>query len=334
MCCGLIVAASLLVIGHASRSGSNRRPGWLGVVWFCGLTMLLPELFVIRPETPSAALFIAAVAIWCAGGESRNWMIMTAGALAGAACYSSPRFLMLGGLFILLGLQTRARWMLLVSGAVAFVAVYTIVSGHPLSTVWFNLRFSSFLQSIGDQPQGRIREFWLQLALLAWAPLAVLLMMNPTSERRRATGLLAYLVLVFATCDYLAGLFRYSQAYAPAVTAVSVVAAWTGAQLGSTSKPNFAASALTLAIVASGFVSLRPVVPAFDFIEWVQARGALAAAIPSGERLCCLPSTAPSQRMMLHSTAARSGMGRTVCAARSGLSNLNSRCRNAIFSKR
>ena len=101
VCCALIAVLSLRRLGH-----------WVGIAVWIFLTLLLPDLFVIRPETISIALILAGLAIW-AGPSTSNLLIVLAGAAAGAAVYSSPRFLLMGGLFVLLGRQTPMRWVYL-----------------------------------------------------------------------------------------------------------------------------------------------------------------------------------------------------------------------------
>jgi len=105
VCCALATVFSLRRLGH-----------WTGVALWIFLTLLMPDLFVTRPETISTGLILVGLAIW-AGPTTSTLSVVLAGAAAGAAVYASPRFLLLGGFFCVagasdahaLGLSVRRR---------------------------------------------------------------------------------------------------------------------------------------------------------------------------------------------------------------------------------
>lgn len=99
---GLVSVVILLQLGRAPGTSRRHIFGFLGAGAFISLTVMIHALFVIRPETISAPLFLVGLWLWCKAGRPR-WEMITvaaAGALAGAACYSSPRFALAGGLFL------------------------------------------------------------------------------------------------------------------------------------------------------------------------------------------------------------------------------------------
>ena len=276
---GLMVFFSLWVLGREQDESRHVCMSWLGIVWFIGFTILLPELFVIRPETIATAAVLAALALWCKGPPS--WAV-AAGVLAGAACYASPRFLLVGGCFILLGLQSWRRWLLLLAGAVTFISFYTVVSGYPFAKVLFNLRFSAYLQTVGDEPHGISEAFRLNVAELAFLPLAALLGLAMNHGRLKAIVLLGYSAIVLFACQAAAGLFTYAQAYSPAIAAVSVTAAWIGGHSRAHNRLAGIGIGSTVVGMALLWSMMNPQPWKFTFLSDVRAREQLSASIPAG----------------------------------------------------
>jgi hypothetical protein len=252
---------------------------YLGAAIFIGLTGFLPELFVVRPETIATGLILLALVIW--RSEASAFSIVVAGALAGAAAYATPRFVLLGGLFVLIGRSSVRRWLLLATGAALFVGAYTTLSGFGIDKVLFSLRFSSYLQSVGDGVAGRREITWIRLLFVTGLPLGALAFLVPKAEHARALALLGYAVIVFAACNRLAGLFRYAQAYAPFIVAVAVAAAWIGGRLAWPRQPLLALGTVTAAmVILPGFLSFKPTRPQLDFLASVRARDRLASLVP------------------------------------------------------
>jgi hypothetical protein len=284
---GLACAVALLRIARPADGTPSRLSRGLGPAAFIAMTLLLPRLFVIRPETISAALLLVALCVWMAGSSFRSEILkaVLAGMLAGAAVYSSPRFALLGGLFLLFGRQSCRRWLALTLGGAAFVAAYTVVSGFSLSKVIFDIRFSAFLQSVGIWPVGRPVEFWYSFSAVACVPLLALVLAVDRKERLRCAVLIAYAVAVFVICARVAGLFEYPEAYAPFITAVAVTYAWVGARLqwppdGLGTYGLIAAPVLFAAALALPYMEVQ--IPPFDFLATVRYRERLAAAVPPG----------------------------------------------------
>ncbi len=295
---GLAAAAALLRFGHLYRPSPRPLAGWLGVAAFIGLTVMLPPLFVSRPETISAALFLVALWLWNEQPR-RPWdaaIATLAGALAGASFYSSPRFVLLGGLFVLCGAQSLRRWAGIVAGGIGFVVAYTVASGFALDKVIFNLEFSAILQTVGDGTYGPYPGFWSLLAVLCCSIMAALLAVIPRGDRWRTAMLIGYTIAVFLACDHLAGLFQYAQAYAPFVVGVAVTCAWMSARLQWPPDSSGILGVVAALIVLAQGLSLRPLAipaPPLDFLTWVRFRERLAASVPAGETVLLYPKDNP-----------------------------------------
>lgn len=278
--CAVASLCALWKLGCHTR-GTRTTICILGAAFFIGITGFIPELFVIRPETISSATFLLGLAIWYETDSIPS--VFLAGALTGIAMYASPRFVLLGGFFILLGQNTAKRWFALATGALVFVGTYTVASGFGIQKVLFSLKFSSYLQLVGTGGAGRQESTWLGLLLVTCLPLLVLLRSIRPSDRLKGMTLIAYAVLVFIVSNRVAGFFRYAQAYSAFVVAVSVVAAWVASRLEWTMEPRWAFPAVLVAMLALPIAgSFRPGHARFDFLASVHARNRLAAMIPPG----------------------------------------------------
>jgi len=181
----------------------------------------------------------------------------------------------------LLGLQSWRRWLLLLAGAVTFVSLYTVASGYPFAKVLFNLQFSAYLQRVGDEPHGISEAFRLNVAELAFLPLAAFVGLAMNHGRLKAIVLLGYSAIVLFACQVAAGLFSYAQAYSPAIVAVSVTAAWGG---HSRAHNRLAGIGIGSTVVGMALLwsMMNPQPWKFTFLSDVRAREQLSASIPAG----------------------------------------------------
>jgi hypothetical protein len=288
----VVIAASLSVLslyklGHWSAAAS-----------FIALTLVLPDLFVIRPETLSTALLLAGLALWNeTSGSRENGLTVLAGVAAGAAVYASPRFALLGGLFLLLGQQSPRRWLLLSSGAVGFVVLYTLGSGYPLSNVLFNVRFSAHLQTVADGPAGPNLDFWLATFEVGCLASAAAIAAVAPQYRRRALLLAGYTAVVFALCFRLAGMFLYSQAFAPFITAVPIATGWILARIERPVQkaPATAGVLVALALTCHGAYGLSPElrIAPLRLLDLIASRDQLAARVPPQGRVLLYTAHSP-----------------------------------------
>lgn len=275
VCCALATVFSLRRLGH-----------WAGVAVWIFLTLLIPKLFVVRPETISTGLIFVGLAIW-AGPATSTLRVVLAGAAAGAAVYASPRFLLLGGFFVLLGRQTRMRWVYLCAGGVGFAALYTVLADYPLSQVWFNTAFSAHLQTIDGDVSYEWFELWQQVSLYTCGPLVLLIVALRREHRVRAMLLIGYAAVVYLLCVHFAGMFCYSQALAPFLVGVTIAAAWVCERVelppSTTGAVGFGAAVL---LVVTGILNLPPVLvqmQPLNLLSWIKSRDELAAHLPPGE---------------------------------------------------
>jgi len=251
---------------------------------FILMTLFLPELYVSRPETISITCMLYALLLWCRENSPPAHSLIIAGALAGVACYASPRFLAFGGFFLLLGNHSIRRWALFIGGGLSFLVAYTAVSGFQLEKVAFNIEFSSYLQTVGDRSAGRPADFWNLLAVAMISAMLPLLFRLNKSERRCGLLLVANLLVVYVVCHRTAGLFRYTQAYAPFLFGVPVVAGWLFARWNPKSPRSlaFGVYALVLLFVASVVAAVNIRRPQFQLLEFVRQKDLLASVIPAG----------------------------------------------------
>jgi hypothetical protein len=281
--CGLVSVWALLALG---RSFADKRlpMGLVGIAAFIGLTLLLPHLFVSRPETLSTACMLAALALWHRDGKSPALHAVAAGILAGASCYASPRFVLLGAFFALLGNNTARRWILLVSGGVLFLSIYTLLSGFSIEKLLFNLKFSAYLQSVGDSAVGQAGDFWTLLGVAVVMPMLPLLTLLGPHDRLRGGLLVANLLAIFLMCNGIAGLFHYAQAYAPFITATPVVLTWLIARFSPMPSERSVAgilAAVFLLVVFSAALSSEFVRPQFRLLQIVHVKNVLASLVPA-----------------------------------------------------
>ena len=195
--------------------------GLLGVVPLIIMSVLFPVVLVIRPETLSLPLALLSLLVWTRGGDGpqTEWKefgrSLLAGALFGAAVFASPRFLLLGGAFVLLP-RDRGRLFALdpahlatvAAGAAAFAAGYMGLTGYGLRDAWFTCEFTSLLYKVGQGYTASnlwLCVFWGGLLLAAgWVGWRV-----PGLARRRLLLHLGYLVLVGAAATVSSWPFLY-----------------------------------------------------------------------------------------------------------------------------
>jgi hypothetical protein len=283
--CAITSVAALFHLGRTSQGTFINLAGIGGAAFLAGLTVLLPELFVSRPETLSTAFMLVSMALWAASPASQTPRVLAAGVLAGAACYASPRFLLLGGFFFLCGVNGVRRWGLLVLGGFIFVAAYTVLSGFSLENVLFNLRFSAFLQSVGDTSHSDPVPWMLLGEGLAGSMLSLVVTVDP-SFRTRGVLLVGNLVAIFIGCHVMAGKFQYEQAYAPFISSIAIVATLLLARFKSFPRGAQAAVPFLGGVALLGSVNeachWKPSPFDFPLFEELRAKNVLAALVPPG----------------------------------------------------
>jgi hypothetical protein len=168
---GLVVACAVVSWWALSR-GSPKAHGTLAILPLLISTVLIPTLWVLRPETLGAALMFVAVALWRRTDGEPEWrgilFEILAGVLFAAALFSSPRFLLLGVAFVCFGVRwdRTLPWRLttMATGVVLFVSGYVLLKPSTPSDVWFNIESSRAIAQTGP---GYFKELPLQLTTMA-----------------------------------------------------------------------------------------------------------------------------------------------------------------------
>ena len=93
----------------AGKRGGRLPAGFLAILATVFLSIRFPIFFTVRPETIAMPFLVFAVLLWVKAGvgEGQRTVGMAtgqflAGILYGVVLFSSPRFLLAGGLFVLL----------------------------------------------------------------------------------------------------------------------------------------------------------------------------------------------------------------------------------------
>lgn len=226
-----------------SDDGDRGRPeprvaaGLLAGLFFIVATVVHRSLFVIRPETVSIPLIVGACVLWARrppGRIGRRASDFGAGGLFALAVFSSPRFLLLMGLFALPALSAPGggrspygrllrRHLSLLLGAATALLGYLWLSSTSVGDVRFNLAFSAILQWLGEGNVEPVRTL-LVIAILVGS--SWLLVRRPPRQGRK-TRLLAvgYALAVTVVSVLGAGRYLYAQDFAAPVVLVAVLLA-------------------------------------------------------------------------------------------------------------
>jgi hypothetical protein len=166
-CTGLSVLAVFRFAQRSARRDDPESPfPWMAAALSLFPLILFSLIFcktlVIRPETISTPLYLFSLVLWLpdAGSRTRARVLLRtflAGVLAGAALYSSPRFVFLAPAFVLLPSNRSSlfevdvrRMLALAAGGLSFVVSYAVLMSHPLAEIALNLEFAYALRPVGD----------------------------------------------------------------------------------------------------------------------------------------------------------------------------------------
>lgn len=243
--CAVAMAAGLygFARGRAADRASALHGFALALLSLAMTSATLVALLTLRPETLSAALFGLSLLCWA---RRRLPLDALAGALFGAALYSSPRFAVLGGAFLLLAAKPDAlvetswrRLAALAAGTLAAVVALPVALGDSLQYLRFALLFSALLQQLGDPGLlGReLQQLHLRMPLLLAAPAlmvylyATFFLFLPPAQRRRLEWHLAYLLVVVVASVAVCWPYPYVQNFYPAILLAVVQCAEFGVRL-------------------------------------------------------------------------------------------------------
>ena len=252
---GITLGVYRLARERASDRGACEHAFALAMVSFVTISVTFVALVTLRPETLSAALASLALACWLSGTAAgaappaparRLALDAAAGALFGAALYSSPRFALLGGIFFLFGARPDrilegplARLALLAAGAVGGFAALATTTGYGFEYLKFAVLFSAHLQKVGEP--GLLEGQYGQLhARMPWLLAAVtqvvyvfvaFFFLLPRAERRRLALHVAYTAAVLAISLAVSWPYFYVQNFYPALLLVALQIAYFAARL-------------------------------------------------------------------------------------------------------
>jgi hypothetical protein len=298
--CAAIWSWALFALARRwSEATAKEQPGALAFLLF-GLTILFAQhLFVVRPETLASALL--ALSLLCWTGRSRSLeAAVAAGGLLALCCAASPRFALLAPVFLLAGPDggfalSRARLAALACGAVAAAAAF-LAFLCPWRELLFDLRFSALLQHVGIPPSSST-VLYLASSLAAGAMICGLCFATSRVPARAAAAWGAHGALVWAACLVSAGLYPYTQAFAPGLMWTTLFAAWLEAQPaaeGAGAARPVALAAATIGALAALLVQTTAAsLNTFNAPALTAGRRMLLDALPAGSRVLLLPMEHP-----------------------------------------
>jgi hypothetical protein len=230
----LCALATALALSRSRSTGSKQwfsEPGAIGLACLVLATGLLPPLFAIRPETLATALFAVGLALWWIPEERingrRQVLDLLAGICVGAACFSTPRFLVAGGAFLLgtyeqprLFQLNWSRLAILGAGAIVVPSFYLAFTDFSLDLLLFNLRFSAALQKVGPGNSVDVPRELQALGLFVAAG-ALLVAGLDRHLWRRVVARASYIALVALVGLLTAGHYPYPQSFSPVVLLVA-----------------------------------------------------------------------------------------------------------------
>jgi MFS family permease len=234
--CGGLFFVGLVLLARRregdSTAGLLDRAAW-GLLPVIALGALIPTVLVIRPEALSLPLCVVALVLWTHPAEEarrsgeRGYRFaqairdLLAGAAFGAGVFSSPRFLLLGGAFLLLPRDRQRVWesslprmLSLAVGGVVFLLSYLAVTPYRLADFYFNIQFTRTLGGFGSG------NFGLTPRLLLFAVILVGLLTwqyawLARAGRRRFLLHTGYLVVLFGLSLLSCWPFVYGQYFLP-----------------------------------------------------------------------------------------------------------------------
>lgn len=301
--CAVVSFLALRRLSRLSSGQSLPTADLLGLTPLIAASVVFPSLWVARPEPLGTALTLVAVVVWVRQATEETWsrsvfLDLVAGLLFGAALFASPRFLLLGGAFLLFRGGSRTffplRLIVLGVGVSAFTAGYLFLRPYSLSDVWFNVDASRVIARIGD---GYFKETWQMVAFAAscLGPAAWVGWRLSGRERlwfliRVGYGLLVLAASLVSTWPYL-----YAQnLFAPL--------AWLGLMLADTEgrldwsppvrRRGLAVLAAAGCVACLGLLTLD-LASGHTVFRQVQAKQALLALLRPGDRVLLSTATHP-----------------------------------------
>jgi len=227
---GILTVAGFWQLGRQLRRGPRTYPaGMLAVVFFMFTTVTLDALFVIRAESIGIPLVVWSLVLWARPVQQRLGWDLVSGILVGLAAFASPRFVLMGGMFLVLNsdparllVTDLRRYVVLTVGAVLAVAAYLFAKGMSLADFRFILEFSSLLQHHGEDSAKYSRNLLFVVAVAGFVFWR--LYQAGAGGHGRAWLLdLGHLLVVMLVNLVVAGSFPYHHAFAPMALLIALL---------------------------------------------------------------------------------------------------------------
>ncbi len=226
---GILTVAGFWQLGRQLRRGLRTYPpGMLGVMFFIFATVTLDTLFVIRAESMGIPLVVWSLVLWARPVQRRLGWDLLSGMLVGLAVFASPRFVLLGGMFLFLNpdparllVTDLRRYVVLATGALLAVAAYLFAKGMSVTELRFILEFSALLQHLGEG-----KDYYRNYVFVAGVAGFVfwrLYQAGGAAQGRVWLLDLGHLLLVTVANLIVAGKYPYHQAFAPLVVLIPLL---------------------------------------------------------------------------------------------------------------
>lgn len=295
----LIFVYGLTTLAKKWSPDGNAFPGNLaGILSIAFFSCAFPRLFVIRPETAGLTFFTGSLILWIRHrgdpGTAQKRMDMPrdflAGMLFGAALYATPRFILLGGAFVLFPAEKEKlfdlnpkRLINLLLGGIVFILGYSAVMGYPLSQLYFNIPLSALLQKTGNGYYKLVPKLLL-VALAAALILAWRWAISPREARRKLSLQAAYLLMLVVLSCILGAPLLYIQCFFAPIVCLTLLLTHAVARIDHSSSPTMAFPSVLCGLFI--LVSIhRNVVEKTTIADSVRFRNGLLALVGPSDKV-------------------------------------------------
>ncbi|MCP4041071.1 MAG: glycosyltransferase family 39 protein [Gammaproteobacteria bacterium] len=303
---GLVVLAGVLTVAgfwqlarQLRRGPRTYPPGMLGVLFFIFTTVTLDALFVIRAESMGIPLLVWSLVLWSRPVQRRLSWDLLGGTLVGLAAFASPRFVLLGGMFLFLNPDPARLWVtdlrryvVLATGALLAVAAYLFAKGMSVADFRFILEFSSLLQYLGEGSNfSRNLVFVVGVAgFVFWR----LYQAGGAGHGRAWLLDLGHLLVVMVANLVVVGSYPYHHAFAPTALLIALLLIRAEERLENQGPLRDLYYGVVLVIWVYT-ISMRQysLAGSANLMQGIQAKRAVLAAVPPGKSILALPPSHP-----------------------------------------
>ncbi len=306
--CAVLTIAGFYVLGSYKVQNKNNiaLPGMFGILIFIFASSLLLSMFSIRPETIGTTAFIWSVVFWMKRADSTTSRVyiydLLAGLLFGLALISSPRFLLLGGVYLLfdknraqLFVKELLRLLTLGIGVISFISIFLKFSYFSLADFYYVISFSALLQSVGDGPSSVNADFVVFFTIALFILYLVFHLDKSKKEiPYQWSPKFGYLIILFVATAFIGGNYVYDQDLIPLILFICLMLAYFQPEIKNSSNLKELAQGLTIAVSVFALTHHQHLVIADNLIdEDVKRINLDLSIIPVGERILMNPRSHP-----------------------------------------